>query len=136
MKKLFFFFLVLVSGVARGKLNDQQSMKCINADEPTKSVFQDLQAAYEMRLVTAKDFFQVMDKAPSCPQLRKDLKKLQASAVASFPQSKSAAHAPRKSAYDGDFGGNQDTGFDTGLKIPPPPPVPGADFSDDFSDFR
>ena len=73
MRSLLVMALILVSGVfgstvAHGKLSDQQSVKCIDSDRLTKSAFQDIQAAYEMRLVTAKDFFQVMDKAPSCPQ--------------------------------------------------------------------
>lgn len=132
MKKLLFSFLILASVVAQGKLSDQQSMKCINADESTKSVFQDLQAAYEMRLVTAKDFFQVMDKAPGCSQLKKDLKKLHASAVNTFPQTKSASRPSHGMGSDSDFGENQDLG----VRAPLPPPMPESDFGDDFSDFR
>ncbi len=100
MKKLFGLLLMLVSIVAQGKLSDQQSMRCINADKSTRSVFQDLQAAYEMRIVTAKDFFRAMDKAASCPQLRKDLKKLHASAVSSFPSAPMSAMPESDSSDD------------------------------------
>lgn len=138
--------LMFTGAMAHAKLSDAQSMKCIDGDRQTKSAFQDLQAAYEMRLVTAKDFFKVMEKPANCPQLRKDLKKLHATAIASFPRAKSAPHAD-----SGFSGGN--SGFatpsapsfhndamppapDFGDFPPPPPPMPDSDFGDDFSDFR
>jgi len=157
MKKLFKTLVVtaLSLGVSfsHAKLSNRQTMKCIDADKLTKSAFLDLQAAYEMRLVTAKDFFQVMDKAPNCPQLRKDLKKLQASAISQFPRSKrslgrSSSHGKPSSpsgAYEAppSFESRPtvpDLGNDSDLSFPAPPPMPESDFEeeddDDFSDFR
>jgi hypothetical protein len=132
-------------------LSNRQTMKCIDTDKLTKSAFSDLQAAYEMRLVTAKDFYEVMDKAPNCPQLRKDLKKLQASAIAQFPQSKgslgrsrgyAAPSSPSSSphgAYEPPPNFSKMPVPDTSdLSFPAPPPMPESDFEDDedFSDFR
>lgn len=141
MKKVMVLVLMLSGAMAQAKLTDQQSMKCIDGDKQTKSAFQDLQAAYEMRLVTAKDFFKVMEKPASCPQLRKDLKKLHASAISTFPRAKSATRLDSGNGMS-DFGGganmnavpsyNDDfSGFP-----PPPPPMQDSDFGDDFSDFR
>ncbi|HEY8270917.1 MAG TPA: hypothetical protein VIG33_08505 [Pseudobdellovibrionaceae bacterium] len=130
MKKWFCLSLILISGVAQAKLSDQQSMKCINADKLTHLEFQDLQAAYDMRLVSAKDFFRVMD-APNCAQLKKDLKKLHGSALAAFPQTKLSFHS-HKSGSDSDFAESHTPQ----LGAPPPPPLSEADFDDDFSDFR
>jgi len=149
LKTLVVSALSLGVSFSHAKLSNRQTMKCIDADKLTKSAFLDLQAAYEMRLVTAKDFFQVMDKAPNCPQLRKDLKKLQVSAISQFPQSKGSLG--RSSGY-----GNstpQQGGYeapptfsrppihepaDADLSFPAPPPMPESDFEedDDFSDFR
>ncbi len=140
--------LTFVGAVAHAKLSDIQSMKCIDGDSQTRSAFQDIQAAYEMRLVTAKDFFKVMEKPDNCPQLRKDLKKLHTSAIASFPRAKVA---PRmESGFSGQnsgfgpspapslHGGGMPPAPDFGDFPPPPPspPMPDSDFSDDFSDFR
>lgn len=127
--------LVLVSSaMAQAKLSDHQSMKCIDSDLPSKSAFQDLQAAYAMRLVSAKDFFKVMDKPTNCPQLRKDLKKLHASAVGAFPRAKSATRLDNSNV---DAGSNYAPGAEDFSAFPPPPtPLPESDFGDDFSDFR
>lgn len=152
MKKFMVIVVMLSGALAQAKLSDQQSMKCIDSDRLTKSAFQDLQAAYEMRLVTAKDFFKVMEKPASCPQLKKDLKKLHASAVSSFPRAKQATRLD-SSGY-----GNSNNSYSAGPAapgMPPvpsfnndgppapefgdafPPPPPDADFSaDDFTDFR
>lgn len=151
MKK-FMVIVVMLSGVlAQAKLSDQQSMKCIDSDRLTKSAFQDLQAAYEMRLVTAKDFFKVMEKPTSCPQLKKDLKKLHASAVSSFPRAKQATRLDSSGYGNNSYsnGGPAAPGMppvpsfrNDGPPAPEfgdafPPPPPDADFSaDDFTDFR
>jgi len=139
MKKVLVVILMLTGVVAQAKLTDQQSMKCIDSDRKTKSAFQDLQAAYEMRLLTAKDFFKVMEKPASCPQLKKDLSKLHASAVATFPKAKSATRfdanssnlgpvAPEMPSFNGDFPAPPDFGSDF-----PAPPMPDGDFSEDDS---
>ncbi|WP_413290518.1 hypothetical protein [Bdellovibrio sp. HCB337] len=150
MKKLVAYALIFASPWTHAKLSDRQAMKCIDGDKATQSAFQDLQAAFEMRMVTAKDFLKVMDKPASCPQLRKDLKKLHTTALAQLPQSKSA-----KSHTSGlGSGGNSDAyspiptpgGYsppplgnfnDEDMGFPPPPPLPDSDFEeDDFDDFR
>lgn len=141
MKMLMVFVFMLSGAVAQAKLSDQQSMKCIDGDRQTKSAFQDLQAAYEMRLVTAKDFFKVMEKPSNCPQLRKDLKKLHASAVSTFPRAKSATRldsgfSSGGSADSSHFGEDTSAPLDSYGFPPPPPPAPDAEFGDDFSDFR
>jgi hypothetical protein len=136
--------LTLSGALAQAKLSDVQSMKCIDGDKQTKSVFQDLQAAYEMRLVTAKDFFKVMEKPSTCPQLRTDLKKLHASAVSAFPRTKSATRLDSfEGGSSGGFGSSSGGGYDSapatpdfGGFPPPPAPMPDSDFGDDFSDFR
>lgn len=146
MKKVMVVIFMLSGAFAQAKLSDQQSMKCIDTDGQTKSAFQDLQAAYEMRLVTAKDFFKVMEKPSSCPQLRKDLKKLHASAVSTFPRAKTATrldsgfggyNAPSAPSVP-NFRNDGPPAPDFGDAFPPPPPpMPDSDFSaDDFTDFR
>lgn len=150
MKKLLVIALIFAFPASFAKLSDRQSMKCIDTDRLTKSVFQDLQTAYDMRLVTAKNFFQVMDMAPSCPQLRKDLKKLHASAISQFPQQKGGLSRPG-SYSSGGSSSNSDGGVsydnnnhrgsfneDLDMGFPPPPPLPESDFDDDddFGDFR
>ncbi|MGZ3744436.1 MAG: hypothetical protein ACXWRE_02750 [Pseudobdellovibrionaceae bacterium] len=138
MKKLLSFLLILSSVTTHAKLSDQQSMKCIDGDKLTQSVFQDLQAAYEMRIVTAKDFFQVMEKPSNCPQLRKDLKKLHSSALAALPQTKSGFR-PSKTSSGSDFGENHHSFVPSPPSPPPPPPMMNEfdeDAADDFSDFR
>lgn len=151
MKKLLVAALFFASPLSYAKLSDSQAMKCIDGDKLTKSAFQDLQAAYEMRMVTAKDFFKVLEKPTSCPQLRKDLKKLQATAVAQFPQSKTAkSHSSAGIGGGSDFYSPAPTpggGFsnhsnlgkfndDEDMGFPPPPPLPESDFEEDFDDFR
>jgi len=140
MKKLMVFVFMLSGVVAQAKLSDQQSMKCIDGDRQTKSAFQDLQAAYEMRLVTAKDFFKVMEKPSNCPQLRKDLKKLHASAVSTFPRAKSATRLDSGMSGSGGPSVESHSGEDSSLDSygfpPPPPPAAEPEFGDDFSDFR
>jgi len=145
---------------AFAKLSDRQAMKCIDTDALAKSAFQDLQAAYEMRMVSAKDFFNVMDKASNCPQLKKDIKKLQASAMAQFPAPpKGGVGRFRGSTAGGNTGANPlppssspSTSFGepphfedrahNGLNeswdssaYPPPPPLPDSDFDEDFGEF-
>lgn len=145
MKMVMVLALMLSGAFAQAKLSDQQSMKCIDSDQLTKSAFQDLQAAYEMRLVTAKDFFKVMEKPSNCPQLRKDLKKLHASAVATFPRAKSATRLDPMGGYGSQNNSAPTPNFQTdgppvpdfGDFPPPPPPMPDSDFNaDDFTDFR
>jgi hypothetical protein len=87
------FLTILFAGaLSHAKLNDRQSMKCINADRPTQSALRDLEQAYEMRSISAKVFFQAFDKANTCPQLRKNLQKLHGDMLARLPvpQSKPA----------------------------------------------
>lgn len=142
---------IFAASISYAKLNSRQAMNCIDADAPTKSVFQDLQAAYEMRMVTAKDFFQVMDKAPNCPKLKGDLKKLHSAMMAQLPPppkgglgrsrgyatgGSSAAtgtsrHEPPSAnkGYNG-YNDSWDAGFP-----PPPPAFDDADFDDDFDEF-
>ncbi|MBK9321914.1 MAG: hypothetical protein IPM97_02960 [Bdellovibrionaceae bacterium] len=73
---LTFFMMFACSFVVQAKLNDTQAMKCIYQHRQTQVAFLDLEQAYEMRSVSAKDFFQAIDNAPNCSQLRKNLKKL------------------------------------------------------------
>lgn len=139
MKKMMIcMMVVLFSAVGtQAKLSDHQTMKCIDSDTPSRSAFQDLQAAYEMRLISAKDFFKVMDKPANCPQLRKDLKKLHASAVGAFPRVKSATRMETHLGAGFDVGSNGAPDSEDFSAFPPPPmPLPDTDFDDDFSDFR
>lgn len=146
MKKFFLVLFIVGSGSAQAKLNDQQSMKCIDGDKLSHLAFQDLQAAYEMRLVSAKDFLKVMEAPLSCPQLREDLKKLQASAFSAFPQGK-PPFRPGKANSVSDFNEPRETKNNSLPHISPPPfprppPMSDADSDfdeedeDDFSDFR
>jgi hypothetical protein len=103
MKKwLALFMCVAISGstVVFAKLNSQQTGKCIYSDKTTESAFQDLQAAYGLRLIEAKDFFQSMDKAKNCAELKKNLQKLRRDTVALMP----AKPAPLQNAQTGSGG--------------------------------
>lgn len=153
MKKVLFVTLLSLAQVfsgasAKAKLSDQQSMKCIDSDNLTKSAFQDLQAAYEMRLLTAKDFFKVMEKPASCPQLKKDLKKLHSTALASLPRVKKATRiqpnrdytpsdsSPRINDYGADVNDQDFSNHDDFNAFPPPPPpFPDDTFEGDFDEF-
>ncbi len=87
---LTFFVMLASSFSAQAKLNDNQVMKCIYQHRQTQVAFLDLEQAYEMRSVSAKDFFQAIDNAPSCPQLRKNIKRLHGTMISRLqvPQSK------------------------------------------------
>ena len=80
-----FVFLCSWSLLSEAKLSDNAAMKCISGDKVTRSAFLDLEQAYEMRSVSAKDFFQAFEKAPSCPSLRKNLQKLRTDLIARMP---------------------------------------------------
>jgi hypothetical protein len=89
MKKLLVLPLILmtlmIGKTSFAKLSDDSAMKCISGDKQTRSSFLDLEQAYEMRSVSAKDFFQAFDKSVNCPQLRKNLNKLHVDMIAKLP---------------------------------------------------
>lgn len=94
MKKLFIapvlWGLFLSGSLSQAKLNDQQIMNCISQDKQAQSALLDLEQAYEMRSVSAKDFFQAFDKAENCSKLKKNLQKLHADLLSTLrtPQEK------------------------------------------------
>jgi hypothetical protein len=140
------------------KMSNRQAMECIYGDKTTQSAFQDLQAAYELRKIEAKEFFTTLDTAKNCPQLKKNLQKLRQTTVAQFPTtpvrpsagasagSSSASSAtpsstPGAAIFPPDVSGS--TGFSGGSYVPPPPPSdfygpPAGDgygFPDDDLDY-
>lgn len=137
MKKFLVLTVLFIGMGAQAKLKDHEVMKCIDGDKPTRSIFQDLQAAYEMRIVSAKDFFDVMDKAKGCPQLKRDLKKLQARAISQFS-------APKRPSRDTEMNNHS---FENTESVPapaatgnipafPPPPPDFDELGNEFNDFR
>ncbi|MBC7371516.1 MAG: hypothetical protein H7326_08125 [Bdellovibrionaceae bacterium] len=101
MKKSVYLLVLNLStfGVltAEAKLTDSAAMNCISRDKVTRSAFLDLEQAYEMRSVSAKDFFQAFDKSRSCPALRKNLQKLHGDMIARMPTP--PTKAPRFEAF-------------------------------------
>src|ERR1700687_2413725 len=77
---------VLLAGLsAHARLNDQQAIKCIEKDAVAARSFHDLETAYEMRMVDAKDFLKVLKSPASCPELKKSVNKLHTSMMAKIP---------------------------------------------------
>jgi hypothetical protein len=95
-----FIGFVLVSVMAHAKLSDRQAMKCLSQDRNAESAFSDLEQAYGMRLVTAKDFFDVIDKASDCSQLKKNVKKLRADMVSRFPDPSTIHFSPEEPSQE------------------------------------
>ena len=107
---------------SQAKMTDQQQMKCISKDKQANSVFLDLEEAYEARMISAKDFFQTMDSAAGCPQLKKGLQKLHSSLISKLhpstdihPSYESSGSAPSSMSFD-----PPPPNFD------PPPPFPDS----------
>jgi len=89
MKKILFMamfsFVCAATTLSHAKLSDTASMKCISQDKGTRSALWDLEQAYEMRSISAKNFFRAFDKAETCQQLRKNLHKLHGEMISRLP---------------------------------------------------
>lgn len=150
MKYSILIGLCLAGSLSFAKLSSKQSMKCIYSDKNTETAFQDLQAAYGLRLIEAKVFFKSMDNAKDCPQLKKNLQTLRKETIAAMPQkpmkapsssgssvSSSSSSAPNASGFTGSATGYPavgpdgfavDTPYPNPYGAPPVQPYPGADF--------
>ena len=127
MKKRLAWSIILLGSLmgltSHAKMSDKVAMKCISADKPTRIAFLDLEQAYEMRSVTAKDFVQVFSNASTCPQLRKNLNKLHGDMIAKLPA------RTNKSTLDFSSGSPQSSGDSVSPNYPSAPSAPYYDNS-------
>lgn len=118
------------------RLSDKQAMTCIYSDKGTESIFQDIQAVYNLKMIEAKEFLRVMNTAKSCSELKKNLRTLRQQIVAKFPTG--PMKSPTTSQGDSNAGssasnssnapysyGSGTTGGSSFNSVPYDPPFPG-----------
>jgi hypothetical protein len=130
----FLAMTLMFATLAQAKLSDRQAMKCISQDRQSQSRFLDLEQAYEMRSVSAKDFYKVFDKAANCPQLKKNISKLHGDMIARLPTPQNRSSIFKGNSGSDDFSGAAAPSFPVApSSTPSTPATPGFPDDSDLS---